>query len=402
MIHSEMIIARRRAHVLPGEFVDLLRACSLGALGEAADLDAWEQAFARAVGSPHAALTTTGRLALQAVLRHLGVGPGDEVLVPSYTFAGLLDAVMELGARPVPVDVDADSFSITAANVSACLTSRTRAIVVLHAFGAPCDLDPIIELASDSGIAVIEDCAHSLGATLNGRPTGTGGHAGFFSFESAKPINTYGGGMLVTRDAELAAATRASSRALRASGPLIARKVCGVGLERLAFATGIAYPLLRLLGDPRLQTVGKWVYDRSQTPIPRSTGYAPVQARCGLAKLPSLEQRVRRRAHNAELLRSMLRSDIHVQSIAQGGQSSWYAFVARLPVPAQQVRTRLLSRGIDAGVGGEIMDDCAAILGDPNCPGARALHSHLIHLPLRGDLSSAQLDRIASAVNAAI
>lgn len=162
---------------------------------------AFEAEYAAACASKHGLAVANGTLALELALYGLDVGIDDEVIVPARTFVATASAVVRWGARPVVVDIDPVSQNLTAATVSAGLSARTRAIIVVHLAGWPVDMQPIMDLAAARGIAVIEDCAQAHGAQDHGRPVGGIGHFGCFSFCQDKIISTGGeGGMVVTND----------------------------------------------------------------------------------------------------------------------------------------------------------------------------------------------------------
>jgi len=162
---------------------------------------AFEQEFAAACQRSHAISLANGTLALELALYSLGIGPGDEVVVPSRTFIATASCVIARGARPVVADVDPDSGNLTAETLEAALTPRTRAVIPVHLAGWPCDMDPILDLARARGLYVIEDCAQAVGATYKGRPVGSFGDCAAFSFCQDKIMTTGGeGGMLVTDD----------------------------------------------------------------------------------------------------------------------------------------------------------------------------------------------------------
>ncbi len=163
----------------------------------------FEAEFAAYTGCKHAVALANGTVALELALQALGIGPGDEVIAPSRTFIASASCAVMRGATPVMADVDCDSQNLTADTVRAVLTSRSRAIIAVHLAGWPCDMDPILELARERGLKVIEDCAQAHGATYKGRPVGSMGHVNAFSFCQDKIITTGGeGGMLTTNDAD--------------------------------------------------------------------------------------------------------------------------------------------------------------------------------------------------------
>ncbi len=162
----------------------------------------FEREFAAWAGTEHAIALANGTLALEAALKGLGIGPGDEVVVTPRSFLASAACAVNVGARPVFADVDADSQNITAATIERVLTPQTRAIVCVHLAGMPCDMDPIMALARAHDLQVIEDCAQAHGAKYRGRPVGSIGHVGAWSFCQDKIITTGGeGGMVTTNDA---------------------------------------------------------------------------------------------------------------------------------------------------------------------------------------------------------
>lgn len=168
----------------------------------------FEGAFADYCGTRYAITTTNGTSALHTALASLGIGPGDEVLCPSYTFIATAFAVLQAGALPVFADVD-ESHTLDPSRLARHVTERTRAVLVVHIFGVAADMDPILEFAAAHGLYVIEDCAQSLGGAYRGRKLGSLGHAGCFSFCQSKHFTTGGeGGAVVVDDEETAWACR--------------------------------------------------------------------------------------------------------------------------------------------------------------------------------------------------
>ncbi|MEM9386218.1 MAG: DegT/DnrJ/EryC1/StrS aminotransferase family protein [Pseudomonadota bacterium] len=164
----------------------------------------FEEEFATAIGSDQAIAVANGTLALDLALRGLGVGPGDEVIVPARSFIASASCVVAAGADPVFADVDPDSGNLSTGTIQAVITPQTKAIIAVHLGGWPCEMDAIMALARERGLLVIEDCAQAHGARHNGRSVGTIGHVGAWSFCQDKIITTGGeGGMVTTNDPEL-------------------------------------------------------------------------------------------------------------------------------------------------------------------------------------------------------
>ena len=169
------------------------------------EVEAFEQEFADACGARHAVSCGNGTDAIALLLRALGIGAGDEVIVPAMTAAYTGLAVMMAGARPVFADVDPDTLTMDPGACAAVVTTRTRAIVPVHLYGQAADLDALAAIASRHGLALVEDCCQGHGATAKGVPVGTRGAGGAFSFYPTKNLGALGdGGAVITGDAALA------------------------------------------------------------------------------------------------------------------------------------------------------------------------------------------------------
>ena len=167
-------------------------------------IQAFETEFARYISTPHALSCCNGTVALHLALLGIGCGPGDEVIVPTLTYIASANAVTYCGATPVFVDVDPRTFNLDPVQVESRITPRTKAIMAVHLYGHPADMDPLAELAARHDLALIEDAAESHGALYKGRKTGSIGEVGVFSFFGNKIVTTGEGGMLTTANADLA------------------------------------------------------------------------------------------------------------------------------------------------------------------------------------------------------
>lgn len=232
---------------------------------------AFEAEYAEKLGVGHAIAVANGTVAIEAALRGLGIGPGDDVVVPCRTFIATASAAVAVGARPVCADIDRDSLCVTAETIEAALTPATRAVIPVHHGGWPCDMDAIMDLAESRGLKVIEDCAQAHGATWRGRPVGSFGHAAAFSFCQDKIMTTIGeGGLVVTSDDEV------YRRAWE-------YKDHGKGLESIRAAEESGAPGF------------KWLHDSFGT----NWRMTEVQAAVGRVQLRKLDDWVARRRANA-------------------------------------------------------------------------------------------------------
>jgi dTDP-4-amino-4,6-dideoxygalactose transaminase len=175
--------------------------------------------FARMHDAAHGICTSSGTTALQIVYRGLGIGPGDQIIVPALTFSSVAGAAVEIGAEPVFADVDPTMLCVDPRSVDARITPRTRAVVAVHLGAQICNLDALRALCADRGLALIEDCAHAHGGKWRGRGVGAWSTAGCFSFQSTKALSAGEGGMILTNDAELAARCRSLINCGRPSSP---------------------------------------------------------------------------------------------------------------------------------------------------------------------------------------
>ncbi len=173
------------------------------------EVEAFERAFAAYLGIEHAVGVSSGTAALQLALMAAGIGRGHEVITVSYTAVATVVAIEQTGATPVLVDIEPDRYTLDPSALAAVLTSRTRAIVPVHLYGCPADMEPILAFSRAHQLRVIEDCAQAHGARYRGQPVGTLSDAGAFSFYPTKNLGALGdGGAVVTADADLAARLR--------------------------------------------------------------------------------------------------------------------------------------------------------------------------------------------------
>ncbi|WP_430913426.1 DegT/DnrJ/EryC1/StrS family aminotransferase [Methylobacterium sp. sgz302541] len=247
-------------------------------LGEA--VESFERAFAEEAGAAHCVGVASGTDAIALGLRALGIGPGDEVIVPAMTFVGTAQAVLHCGALPRLVDVDPATRCIDVAAAAAAVGPHTAAIVPVHLFGHPAPMPALMELAGRHGLAVVEDCAQSHGASLDGRPLGGFGHAAAYSFYPTKNLGCVGdGGAVATNDARLAARLRAL-RNYGFDGPERISRVCGFNSRLDAIQAAILsvlLPHLRAGNAERLEIAARY---RAALPAAAGLALPPDHGAC--------------------------------------------------------------------------------------------------------------------------
>ncbi len=240
----------------------LVLAMRPGRLIEGPAIERYEAELARAVGADHAISFGAGRIALYGLLRELGVGEGDEVIVPVPTHVVVTNAVKYLGAKPVYADCRLTDFNVDPDGLAALIGPRTRALLVQHTFGIPGDMEALLAIAAEHELPLIEDCVHALGATWRGRPVGGIGTAGFFSTEETKIISTTMGGAGVTSDPELAERWRVFQRECPPPG----RSLTAKRLIKLAAYYALTEPHVHTVARPAYEALG----ERQPLPVPTS------------------------------------------------------------------------------------------------------------------------------------
>ncbi|MDO8211373.1 DegT/DnrJ/EryC1/StrS aminotransferase family protein [Conexibacter sp. CPCC 206217] len=321
------------------------------------EVEAFEREFADACGTAHAIGVASGLDALQLTLRALGIGPGDEVLVPGYTAVATWMAVSLTGAEPIGVDVDPETFAIDPALLDAARTERTRAVVPVHLCGRPADLATIAAWAAAHDVALVEDACQAHGATFAGRPVGGLGVAAAFSFYPTKNLGAIGDGGAVTTDDDALA-------------------------ERLRLLRTYGW---RARGDSEIKG------DNSRLD--------ELQAAFLRVRLPRLAvDNARRREIAGQYLRAL--ADVPGLVLPAGGDGHvWHLFVVRHP-QRDMLRAALAERGVGALIHYEIPPHRtrAFATAGQTLPVTDRLAAEILSLPLHPTLDDAAVDAVIRAV----
>lgn len=345
---------------------------------------AFEKAFAERFAMPHAIALANGTLALELLLRAYDVGPGDEVIVTSASFVASASCATLLGATPVFADVERTSQNISARTIEPLITSRTKAVIPVHLAGLPVDMAPVMDLAERHGLIVIEDCAQAHGASIDGRPVGSLGHASTFSFCQDKIMTTGGeGGLVLMHDKEV------WKRAWQ-------YKDHGKSWDKMH--TPPAAPGFRYVHDG----------------IGSNWRMTEMQAAIGLAQLDKLDGWLERRRDNAAIWSRALGQSpaIRLPEVPAGHVHAWYKYCVFLEPDAlkpgtarDDVLKALLDAGIDAGSGfcpemyrEEVFDDLAV----ETRPTAHALGQTSLMFKVHPTLDPDRLNATAETARAVI
>ena len=272
----------------------------------------FETTFAQWLNLPYAFSFWKGRIAFYAALNVLGIGPGDEVILPGYTCVMNVNPIKYLGAKPVYVDIEPDTFNINQDLIESKITPRTRILLAQHTYGYPCDMDRILAIAQKHNLTVIEDCCLCLGSTYKGRKMGTFGAAAYFSFQWNKPFTTGLGGMLVTLNKELSARIQMlrDTQMCRPSAKEILLLAAELSVYRLFIyprTTAMAQQLFRFLTKKGV-VVGSSSSAEFQ-PVMAPDFFKQIsafQAYCGLRQVHKIEQNITHRKSMAAVYDQLL------------------------------------------------------------------------------------------------
>jgi perosamine synthetase len=347
---------------------------------------AFEDAIQKAVGTKHAVAVNSATAALHLALEAIGIGPGDEVVVPTYTFASCGEVVRYLGARPRLADVDARTLNLTVESFEAQIRPATRAVIVVHFGGLMASMEPILDVAARHDIAVIEDAAHALPASRAGRAAGSMGLASALSFYATKTVTTGEGGMLVT-DSD-AIADRARSMRLH-------------GISRDAWK--------------RYTASGSWYYEIEDAGF--KYNLTDLAAAIGLVQLARAETMRVSRERVAMLYASGvgeagLEAEVYLPVMPTEGEvHAWHLFPLRLREGGAERRAAVIERLKEDGIGTSVhfiplhlhpyYRDTYGYQPD-DLPIARREYEREISLPIYPDLSEGEVERVVAAIARAV
>jgi len=329
------------------------------ALVQGQQVAAFEDEFASLVAGRRCVAVASGTAALHLALAALGIGPGDEVIVPSFTFAATAHAVSLTGARPVFADVSADDFCLDAADVAGRISPRTAAVVAVHLYGQPGDMSGLSDVCARNGLALVEDAAQAHGAGYEGRPAGSLGQAAAFSFYATKNMTTGEGGMVVLADEDGARRVRL----LRNQGMLEAyrHEVVGHNARMTDFAAAMGRVQLGRLSElNRARRTNASAYDRALTGVDK-----PIEH-------PN-------RVH------------------------AWHHYTVRVATERDAVASDLARQGIQTGIYYRAPVHTQPAYDDPTeLPVTARLADEVLSLPVHPGVGAGAVDRVIAALQSAL
>jgi perosamine synthetase len=403
-------IARYGVRSVPGDEKEIVAAFRRGEAIDGPAIFEYEARFAEYHKTQHAIATSYGRMAFYYILRALELPAGSEVIFPALTFWVVPEIARRAGLRPVFVDVDPATFNIDPSKIEESITERTRAIVPTHLYGQPCEMDRITRLAEKYHLYIVEDCAQAVGARYRGRRVGTLGHAAFFSFQLLKGINTYGGGMAVTNDAELADRIRtfAMSEPSQSAGELARRFASGYAARCAVSPTGFScwgWPLQAAASFLGHYDLSRYVWEkiRPLDPFPASyrRRYSNAQAIIGIRALEKLDEFNARSRNHAIRYSSGLTNcrTVRTPPFRPDVEHVYYQYCIYVSDAARASR-RAIRQGVDFET--THVDICSALelFAESNparCTGAEQTEKAL-QLPVYSRLRDSDVERVLGVV----
>ncbi len=371
----------------------------------------FERTFEKRVGTGRAVATSYGRMAFYHMLRALQLPAGSEIVVPALTFWVVPELARAAGLRVVFADIDPNTFLLDPASLERVITDKTRAVVPTHLYGLPCDMDAIVTIAARHNLHIIEDCAHALGASYRGRPVGTFGIGALFSLQMLKPLNTYGGGIALVHDGQVAERVAEQVAALPWPSEDRVRKRLLLGraqrvLIRPSVFTWTSFPILWVsaLFDAN-PDVYLWEKIRPLWPLPPGYAerYSNVQAAIGLEALKHLDEWTATTRAHARRVDEALTGMPQLRTPAVPGDRTHVYYQYALYVPdADRFRARCVRHGVD--VESLHVDVCTEVDLFPgphiDTPGARR-SKDAVQIPVYCSLTDQQIDRIIRVVREA-
>ncbi len=340
--------------------------------------EAFEKAVCEYVGGGYAVAVNSCTAALHLSLLAAGIGEGDEVIMSPYTFASTGHVACYLGAKPVFVDIEPDTYNIDPAQIEAAISDRTRAILPVHYGGHPCDMEAIQAIASDCGLIVVEDAAHAIGAAYRGQKIGGLGNLTCYSFYATKNMTTGEGGMVLTQDEELAQRIRVLS-------------MYGISDARRIWK--------------RYAPKGSWVYDIAE--LGYKCNMMDIQAALGLPQLRKLDGFVARRAHFAAIYDEVFADAVGLQvpTVRDDVQSAWHLYPILVPEGCD--RDALIEELKESNIGTSVLFQplhlhsfYEGLLGDQEgrFPAAESAYRRVVCLPISPKATDEDICYVAETV----
>jgi dTDP-4-amino-4,6-dideoxygalactose transaminase len=391
------LISRRNIKLYPGIFKDLVP-FFFGKSEHDNYITIFENKFSSYIDGKYAISTQSARQAYLLILESLNIPPGSEILLPAYTIKALFEITTEAGFVARAVDIDLDTFFLDIEDLKRKISGKSSVVVATHMFGSPCDLQALVEVCGDNNLFLVEDCAHAHGSRYNSKKVGTFGIASFFSLGNIKPINAFGGGIIITNNTALyeSILKKREKHLFPKNGEMKKKLIMGL-LESYVLSSWLFFLFIPIFYFDFLLNLFHDKYTQSGWRDKLNYRFSNIQGLIGLRQLERLDKLNDLRNINSSYIKKNCKQ-LQFQEELPNTYSTCYFLTVKIPnVNLRKVQKRLLLRGIDTHIGREIADKCHILTKD-NAPNCDILFSQLVQIPAYETLKLKKLKKVKKEI----
>jgi dTDP-4-amino-4,6-dideoxygalactose transaminase len=395
-----------------------LKTISTGRINKGKYIGEFEEAFRKLIGVNYATSVSCGKIGLYLSLKAMGAKEGEEVILPAYTVWDVPAVIIALGLKPVFVDISPEDYNMDIKLMRNAITKKTKFILATHIYGYPCDIDPILQIAKEYNLRLIEDCAQSLGARYKGKMVGSFGELAYFSFGFFKNLNTLGGGMVVTNNPSMAQAVKKETETF--PYPKISYAIKGLftaGFLALCthpvFFSTFIYPLIYCFARPINKITSKILSGNPPLKISKKFldkykfKYTNLQAAIGLDQIKTLSGFNNMRIKNVSIIEDILQATggITIPKAKDCTRPIYLNYVVQVPEYKRGgIIAKLLSRGVDSSFG--FLNNCAGMPEfekfKAECPVSKKIQRTNLYIPVQPPLNQRHMGYIAELIKEAL
>ena len=389
--------------IVPVTYHEIARALTSITIDNGSKISAFERELSEYIGCKYVLLTYSGRTALYLLLKSYGLKKGDEVIMPSYGCETVARLIMDMGYNLIFADVDKSTYNMSVDDLSERISDNTKAVIAIHMFGNPCDLDGIMKVAGDYNAVVIEDSAQTIGAEYNHKKTGTICDSGFFSFGTAKPMTTMNGGIIVSKDKEIMKRVKTIAEGFGSSNYQrlkILAKLTAYSFIKNPILYAPIYKFILNRRVTRRCTLEKESMDLDEF----ECAYTDMQAAIGMVQLSRLDRMNDDRIANADHLMKRLNGMgiIHLPEILDNAKPIFLRLPIRIEGTSVEMRDELIQRmqksGIDTPVAYPNVLPRFFNLSTGEYPNTEELVEQTITLPVHPLVKDGDIERMVNII----
>ena len=395
------MIPRRRPTLVHGFLKNFLGSFLKRDILNGQDIRKFEVGFAKYIGTKYALTTSSGREGMKLILESLNLKEGSEIIMPAYTLTDLAKIIIDLGLKPVFVDIKKDTLNIDESQIKEKITPKSKVILATHLFGRACNISSILKIAKDNQIEVIEDCAHALGAEFEGKKLGSFGKAAFFSFETPKPVNCFGGGMFTTNDSEIIKITSNRIKDFNFSYRKLLWGIFNHYIESLLTNKEIFSLFSRFLRLKFFKNLIKKGYRKlHKSSTSEKTRFSNLQAKIGLEQLKKIDKTNGARVAIARLYQRFFSSNKKIElPLSIGSKQHIYYFYIIKTKKAEELSKKLYRLGLDVGYGEDIVENCGFKIAREHFPNTEESIKTVLQIPMGVGLTKKNIWQISNCIN---